>query len=106
MAGLFAFGLVQKGRKDGGDAWLGITPLLAIPFLQKIAVGALFHHVVVQLAVGNERGSLARGRRSVDDIVAGTAISMAVFIKTALLGIFYTVIYTLLAVFVFYGKEL
>jgi ABC-type Na+ efflux pump permease subunit len=42
----------------------------------------------------------------VDDIVAGTAISMAVFIKTALLGVFYTVIYTLLAVFVFYGKEL
>jgi hypothetical protein len=42
----------------------------------------------------------------VDDIVAGTAISMAVFTKTALLGIFYTVIYTLLAVFVFYGKEL
>jgi hypothetical protein len=42
----------------------------------------------------------------VDDIVAGTAISMAVFIKTALLGIFYTVIYTILAVFVFYGKEL
>jgi ABC-type Na+ efflux pump permease subunit len=42
----------------------------------------------------------------VDDIVAGTAISVAVFTKTALLGIFYTVIYTLLAVFVFYGKEL
>src|SRR6184192_4436672 len=42
----------------------------------------------------------------VDDIVAGTAISMAVFAKTALLGIFYTTIYTLLAVFVFYGKEL
>jgi ABC-2 type transport system permease protein len=42
----------------------------------------------------------------VDDIVAGTAISVAVFGKTALLGIFYTVIYTLLAVFVFYGKEL
>jgi hypothetical protein len=42
----------------------------------------------------------------VDDIIAGTAISMAVFTKTALLGIFYTVIYTLLAVFVFYGKEL
>jgi hypothetical protein len=42
----------------------------------------------------------------VDDIVAGTAISTAVFIKTALLGIFYTAIYTLLAVFVFYGKEL
>jgi ABC-type Na+ efflux pump permease subunit len=42
----------------------------------------------------------------VDDIVAGTAISMALFAKTALLGIFYTVIYTLLAAFVFYGKEL
>jgi ABC-type Na+ efflux pump permease subunit len=42
----------------------------------------------------------------VDDIVAGTAISMAVFTKTAVLGIFYTVIYTLLAIFVFYGKEL
>src|SRR5262249_39369443 len=42
----------------------------------------------------------------VDDIVAAPAISMAVFTKTALLGIFYTVIYTLLAVFVFYGKEL
>ena len=42
----------------------------------------------------------------VDDIVAGTAISMAVFTKTALLGIFYTVIYALLAIFVFYGKEL
>jgi ABC-2 type transport system permease protein len=42
----------------------------------------------------------------VDDIVAGTAISVAVFTKTALLGIFYTVIYTLLAIFVFYGKEL
>ena len=42
----------------------------------------------------------------VDDIVAGTAISMAVFAKTALLGIFYTTLYTLLAAFVFYGKEL
>src|SRR5437763_196832 len=42
----------------------------------------------------------------VDDIVAGTAISMAVFAKTALLGIFYPTIYTLLAVFVFFGKEL
>jgi ABC-type Na+ efflux pump permease subunit len=42
----------------------------------------------------------------VDDIVAGTAISLALFIKTALLGIFYTTIYTLLAAFVFYGKEL
>jgi hypothetical protein len=42
----------------------------------------------------------------VDDIVAGTAISLALFAKTALLGIFYTAIYTLLAAFVFYGKEL
>src|SRR6266508_5039993 len=42
----------------------------------------------------------------VDDIVAGTAISLALFAKTALLGIFYTTIYTLLAAFVFYGKEL
>jgi len=42
----------------------------------------------------------------VDDIVAGTAVSLAVFAKTALLGVFYTTIYTLLAAFVFYGKEL
>jgi ABC-type Na+ efflux pump permease subunit len=42
----------------------------------------------------------------VDDIVAGAAISLALFIKTAVLGIFYTTIYTLLAAFVFYGKEL
>ena len=42
----------------------------------------------------------------VDDIVAGTAISLALFAKTAVLGVFYTVIYTLLAAFVFYGKEL
>jgi ABC-type Na+ efflux pump permease subunit len=42
----------------------------------------------------------------VDDIVAGTAISLAVFAKTAVLGVFYTTIYTLLAAFVFYGKEL
>ena len=42
----------------------------------------------------------------VDDIVAGTAISLSVFGKTALLGVFYTTIYTLLAAFVFYGKEL
>lgn len=42
----------------------------------------------------------------VDDIVAGAAISLALFTKTALLGVFYTVIYTLLAAFVFYGKEL
>jgi ABC-2 type transport system permease protein len=42
----------------------------------------------------------------VDDIVAGTAVSLALFTKTAVLGIFYTTIYTLLAAFVFYGKEL
>ncbi len=42
----------------------------------------------------------------VDDIVAGAAISLGLFLKTAVLGIFYTTIYTLLAEFVFYGKEL
>jgi hypothetical protein len=42
----------------------------------------------------------------VDDIVAGTAISLGLFFKTGVLGIFYTTIYTLLAAFVFYGKEL
>src|SRR5213595_2603873 len=42
----------------------------------------------------------------VDDIVAGTAISLGLFLKTVGLGIFYTTIYTLLAAFVFYGKEL
>jgi ABC-type Na+ efflux pump permease subunit len=42
----------------------------------------------------------------VDDIVAGAAISLGLFLKTAVLGIFYTTIYTLLAAFVFYGKEL
>jgi ABC-type Na+ efflux pump permease subunit len=42
----------------------------------------------------------------VDDIVAGAAISIGLFLKTAVLGIFYTTIYTLLAAFVFYGKEL
>jgi hypothetical protein len=42
----------------------------------------------------------------VDDIVAGAAIPVAIFAKTAALGLFYTTIYTLLAAFVFYGKEL
>jgi hypothetical protein len=42
----------------------------------------------------------------VDDIVAGAAISLGLFLKTAALGIFYTTIYTLLAAFVFYWKEL
>jgi ABC-2 type transport system permease protein len=42
----------------------------------------------------------------VDEIVAGVAIPLALFAKTALLGIFYITIYTLAATFVFYGKEL
>ena len=42
----------------------------------------------------------------VDDIVAGAAIPLGLFAKTAVLGIFYTTIYALLAAFVFYGKEL
>jgi uncharacterized membrane protein len=42
----------------------------------------------------------------VDDAVAGTAISLALFLKTAGLGLFYTTVYTLLATVVFYGKEL
>jgi ABC-type Na+ efflux pump permease subunit len=42
----------------------------------------------------------------VDEIVAGVAIPLALFAKTALLGVFYTLIYTLAATFVFYGKEL
>jgi ABC-2 type transport system permease protein len=42
----------------------------------------------------------------IDDIVAGVVIPLGLFAKTALLGIFYTTIYTLLAAFVFYGKEL
>jgi ABC-type Na+ efflux pump permease subunit len=42
----------------------------------------------------------------VDEIVAGTAIPLALFTKTALLGLFYIVIYTLTAIFLFYGKEL
>ena len=42
----------------------------------------------------------------VDDVVAGTAIPLALLLKTAALGIFYTTIYTMLATVVFYGKEL
>ncbi len=42
----------------------------------------------------------------VDDIVAGTAVSLGLFLKTAALGVFYITIYTLLAAWVFYGKEL
>jgi hypothetical protein len=42
----------------------------------------------------------------VDDAVAGTAIPLALFAKTAGLGLFYTTVYGLLATVVFYGKEL
>jgi len=42
----------------------------------------------------------------VDDIVVGTAIPLALFIKTATLGFFYTGFYLLLAWSVFYRKEL
>ena len=42
----------------------------------------------------------------VDDIVAGTAIPMALFVKTATLGFFYTGFYLLLAWAVFYRREL
>jgi hypothetical protein len=42
----------------------------------------------------------------VDEIVAGVAIPLALFAKTALLGFFYIAIYTLAATFVFYSKEL
>ena len=41
-----------------------------------------------------------------DEIVAGVALPAALFMQTALLGIFYVVIYTLAATFAFYGKEL
>ncbi|MBV9618649.1 MAG: ABC transporter permease subunit [Verrucomicrobia bacterium] len=41
-----------------------------------------------------------------DEIVAGAIIPMAIFTKTALLGVFYVAIYTVAATFVFYGKEL
>ena len=42
----------------------------------------------------------------VDDIVAGIAIPLALFVKTATLGFFYTVFYLLLAWAVFYRREL
>jgi hypothetical protein len=41
-----------------------------------------------------------------DDVVAGTAIPLSLFLRTAALGIFYTIVYTLLAAVAFYGKEL
>ena len=43
---------------------------------------------------------------AVDHIVAGTVIPMALFLKTAALGLFYTLIYLLLAAAVFSGREL
>ena len=42
----------------------------------------------------------------VDDIVTGNAIPLALFVKTATLGFFYTGFYVLLAWSVFYRKEL
>jgi len=42
----------------------------------------------------------------VDDIAAGTAIPLALFVKMATLGLFYTGFYLLLAWTVFYRKEL
>ena len=42
----------------------------------------------------------------VDDIVVGTAVPLALFAKTAALGLFYTGFYLLLAWTVFYRKEL
>jgi ABC-type Na+ efflux pump permease subunit len=42
----------------------------------------------------------------VDDVVAGTVIPLALFAKSAAMGIFYTTVYTLLAVVAFSGKEL
>jgi ABC-type Na+ efflux pump permease subunit len=42
----------------------------------------------------------------VDDIVAGVAIPLALFVKTATLGFFYTSFYLLLAWSIFYRKEL
>lgn len=42
----------------------------------------------------------------VDDVVVGAAIPMTLVLKTAGLGIFYTVVYTALAMVAFSGKEL
>jgi ABC-type Na+ efflux pump permease subunit len=42
----------------------------------------------------------------VDDVVVGTAIPLALFSKTALLGLFYVVVYATLAAASFSGKEL
>jgi ABC-type transport system involved in multi-copper enzyme maturation permease subunit len=42
----------------------------------------------------------------IDDAVAGTAIPLALFAKTALLGFFYTTVYSAFAVVSFSGREL
>jgi ABC-type Na+ efflux pump permease subunit len=42
----------------------------------------------------------------VDDVVAGTIIPMALFAKTAAMGIFYIIVYASLAAVAFNGKEL
>lgn len=42
----------------------------------------------------------------VDDVVAGAVVPLMLFVQTAGLGIFYIVIYALLAAVVFYGREL
>lgn len=42
----------------------------------------------------------------IDDAVVGTAIPLSLFLKTALLGFFYTTVYTLLGTVAFYGREL
>ena len=42
----------------------------------------------------------------VDEAVLGTAIPLAIFAKTAVIGLFYVVVYTALAAVVFSGKEL
>src|ERR1019366_8047890 len=69
--GLFDAGALEKCREDLRQAGFGVAPFLAVPFLQQIIVRALLDHIVVQLAVGNETGGLARGRWCVDDIIAG-----------------------------------
>lgn len=42
----------------------------------------------------------------VDQVVAGHALSLGMFTQTTLLGCFYLVVYTALAIVMFYGKEL
>jgi ABC-type transport system involved in multi-copper enzyme maturation permease subunit len=41
-----------------------------------------------------------------DDIIAGTAVPLGLFVETALLGVLYTVVYFSLAALVFSGREL